>query len=124
MKFDSRKPVKGYLDTIHKIKEILGDRCVVFGDDLDFLNSKETQDKIRKLLKARGYYFDDKVLSEAYGETLGSCVDEAADGFNLNAGLKDKTIIRTSLTNSRGEAINVSAERGKRWGWDRVKYEE
>lgn len=114
---------KPYVQTIERIKETLRDRAVVFLDNSNFFDGEETRNKIKSILNARGYYFDQSVLTEAYGETIGCCVDDAAEGLNREEKLDEKTVIKVDLTNGRGGDPEADAKRAERWGYKHITFE-
>lgn len=118
-----KKLDKPYVQTIEKIKSILGDRVIVLMDRLDFFQEEEVRDKLKRVLTARGYYFDENVLSEAYGETLGCCVDDAAESFNRGEKLNNKTIVKIDLTDGKGSNPEKQAEQAKKFGYKNINFE-
>jgi len=118
-----KKLNKPYVQTIERIKKILGKRAVVLMDRLDFFDEKEARFKLKKVLNSRGYYFDENVLSEAYGETLGCCVDDAAEGLNREEKLSKKTVIKIDLTSGKGSDPESEASRAKKWGYKHLTFE-
>ena len=91
-----------YTETLKEIKNILGDRLIVTTGDTEIVHgvkkAKDALSKILRIAEARGYTFDAKVLSEAYGEMLEACVQSGAENLNIAAGLKHKTKVRSELT--------------------------
>lgn len=85
---------------LQDLKKILGKRFIVLSSDFDVFWDEEAMKTIKDLAKQRGYFFDENVLSEAYGETLGVCVDNVAQNMNETGGFKNKTIIRPELTDA------------------------
>lgn len=95
------KKEESYTKTLKKLKEILGDRLIIFTgySFVDDENSaKVFLENAVKIAKARGYYFDSNVESEAYGELLRDCVVRGADTLNRAGKFEQKTIVKTDIT--------------------------
>lgn len=95
---------KAYVEALEKLKKILDDRLIVISSDDNILNTRGAHaalGKIKRIAAARGYYFDtDDVLSEAYGELLGACVDRGAKNLHIVGGLRKKTVVKSKLTDA------------------------
>lgn len=89
-----------YITNLQKLKNILGKRLIVLSSDFDFFNDNEAMLAIKNLARQRGYTFGENVLSEAYGETLGACVDRIAQNLNETGNFVNKTKIRPELTDA------------------------
>ncbi len=90
-----------YVEKLKEIKNLLGNRLIVFSGNRDVTDDgKQFVAYMERIAQARGYIFDSDVLSEAYGETLGSCVNEGAVNLNKALGLKSKTVILPELTSA------------------------
>ena len=95
---------KIYAEKLRELKEILGDRLIVLSEDFDLFIDRIDQrqdifETIEQIASARGFRFDENVLTEAYGETLGMCVEEGAQALNVRANFNEKTLIRPELSN-------------------------
>jgi len=101
-----------YFKKLEEIRDILGRRLIVLSDNFDIFEGEETMLAVKKLAKARGYVFDENVLSEAYGEALGACVDEAAQNLNLTGNLKHKTKIRPELSDTNVSGGHIVPSKG------------
>ncbi len=126
-----------YMQTIRKLRDILGDRLIVVSDpDFNILTRlgilarlssprkidvRKERDKIKRIIEARGYQFDKDVLSEAYGELMNQCVATGARNLNVTLGLKKKTIIKTGLTDAASESSTSRSVAEKKelvqWRW-------
>ncbi|MEK7099490.1 MAG: hypothetical protein AAB916_03145 [Patescibacteria group bacterium] len=89
---------KLYVNKLKELREILKDRLVVLSDDLNIFDEAEAIAMLKRILHARGYDFDENVVTEAYGETIRACVETWAEGLNATAQLKNKTQINPRLT--------------------------
>lgn len=89
-----------YLKKLRELKDILGKRLIVLGSDFDFFSGEEVMQTVKDISKQRGYIFDENVLSDAYGETLGACVDGVAQNLNTTGNFLNKTKIRSELTDA------------------------
>lgn len=89
-----------YMVTLRELKNILGKRLIVLSGNFDVVNEDGVFDVAKKIAHERGYYFDNTVITEAYGEMLSICVERGADRMNRNAELQNKTLIRPSLTDT------------------------
>ncbi|HAI74569.1 MAG TPA: hypothetical protein DCS28_00850 [Candidatus Moranbacteria bacterium] len=88
---------KLYTKKIKEIKDILGNRSIVIFMDGYELDEKDIEN-IKKIASARGYKFNENVLTEAYGEMLTNCVVNWAVGLNKAGKFINKTTIRSKLT--------------------------
>jgi len=91
-------------DGLMALRERLGKRFVLLSNrheviELDCGKEKvvETFAMMRRILGARGYRFGKNTETEAFGETLGCCVDEAADSLSRAGGFERKTTVNVSL---------------------------
>lgn len=94
---------KNYTEKIRQIKRVLGKRMLTFSADFDVFGETETTgqaDEIKQMAERRGFRFNENVPSEAYGETLGVCVEEGASNLNKVLKLVKKTLIRPDLTDA------------------------
>ncbi len=89
-----------YFKKLQELKDILGKRLIVLSSDFDLFSGKEVMQTIKDLAKKRGYVFDENVKSDAYGETLGACVDGIAQNLNTTGNFLNKTKIRSELTDA------------------------
>jgi hypothetical protein len=88
-----------YFQKLREMKKILGDRLIVLSASQDIFDSSEALTMIKRIAKQRGYIFEKDVASEAFGETLQSCVVDAAQNLNEVGEFKKKTKINAGLTN-------------------------
>ncbi|MCL5010919.1 MAG: hypothetical protein M1127_01775 [Patescibacteria group bacterium] len=109
-------------ETIDALREILGSRLIVIAENVpplsiyaipsrwrDYLkmirtvtyqNKKSTDmiKAVKQIAKERGFYWDENVESEAYGEYRDICVKEGAKNLQRMFVLKKEPIIREELT--------------------------
>ena len=86
LKFDDE-----YATFIRKLKQKLGDRLVVFTETLRPQKWKRFPEKLRAILKARGYEFSPQVQTFAFGEYMDACVPQYAQAANKAMQLAGKT---------------------------------
>lgn len=96
-----------YTQKIREMKGILGKRMIVISNDHDVRSDKDIFGVVESIAKRRGFVIDKNVISEAYGEMLGLCVDQGANNLNRSGNLVEKTIINTKLT---GKKLNLEKE--------------
>jgi len=89
---------EAYFTTAEKIKEILGRRAIVFSGNFDSLNPKTDFQKLKDMAASRGYYFDQAVALDAYGERLKKCVRKGAKNIGAGLGLKNSSDLRPELS--------------------------
>lgn len=96
-----------YRALIDELKANLGRRLVVvnetrFGMQQGLRNSEKPMREIfthvQSVLHARGYTFDETVLTEAFGECINACVEERAHNFNREGNLQSPTEIQLDAT--------------------------
>lgn len=95
------KEHKPYVEKIRQMRKVLGRRMIVFSGDWDIFEKEDIQalsGVIENIANGRGYRLSKDVSSEAYGETLGVCVEEGANNLNRALGLIKKTVIQPYLT--------------------------
>lgn len=107
--FKAHKP---YTERVRQLKKILGKRMLAFSGGFDVFgelgdNPDDQVEEIRQLAEKRGFVFNQNVSSEAYGETLGVCVEDGANNLNKILKLMKKTIIKPELTDA---AASLSEE--------------
>jgi hypothetical protein len=100
-----RAGTEAYVQLIHDIKTILGDRLIVLADSDEHTEGavfEENKDhiwqKIKKIAEGRGFTIGDNLTSEAYGEHMNSCVAAVADNMNAAMELAEPTEIIADLT--------------------------
>lgn len=98
-KDEVRNDLRGelYLRKIQEIKKVLGDRAIIIIMGIRDLIEQDISN-IKKIANARGYDFDENVLSDAYGEMMENCVYNGARDLNMAGKFKNKTIIKPYLT--------------------------
>ena len=80
-----------YAEKMRELRSVLGRRLIVLSGDNDVVFDDSVMERAKEIANKRGFYFDNKVLSEAYGEMLSVCVERGADRLNENAGFENKT---------------------------------
>lgn len=91
-----------YLEIVQRIKQILKNRAIFFTENFGVRNPQASDvEKLKKLIKSRGFTFDDNVLSEGYGEMIDWCVQQGITNLHKKLRLKNKTKIVTKLTDAR-----------------------
>ena len=83
-----RKGQDIYVDIIKKIKEILGKRLIVLGNNGEAFaeNKEEVWARIKNIAEKRGFPFKKNLTAEAYGEYINACV--AAVAMNMHSAAK------------------------------------
>lgn len=104
---------KLYISKLHELKAILGPRMVILSDENSPIDkdAKISLKALKRIVEARGYVCDKKVPTEAWGETLGVCVDDGAYELNKAGKFKNKTEIRTELTNEYNSDENKRSQK-------------
>jgi len=119
-----------YGQLLRDLRDILGDRLVVFSDNHnlalkstggeDIHHGSEMLQDLRRILNARGMDFDESTMTEAYGEYLFACVSLVAERLNKSGNFISPTIIRTKLTEliteygkSSKEVVNLAGKDSK-----------
>lgn len=103
---------KNYTQKISQMKKVLGKRMLTFSADFDVFGETEADDQadeIKQLAEKRGFRFNENVSSEAYGETLGVCVEEGASNLNKVLKLVRRTLIRPEFTDAAA-SVKFSSE--------------
>lgn len=77
------------LEKIKALAQQLGKRAVVLSSDIP--PGTEGIEKVRKMLAARGYYFDAKTRTVACGELWDACVSSYASALNKGGGFESPT---------------------------------
>lgn len=92
---------KEYIETLDELKKILGKRLIVVSNKFDITNDAEAYETAKKIMESRGYYFNQDVFIEAFGECQAACVRlgknviEKAGGFErmeINRELTDAAL--------------------------------
>lgn len=95
---DDFRQGKQYTKTLSDLKRILGKRMIALSGNNDI--EKESSYLMAEYIANQwGYHFPRDVYSEAYGETLGVCVEAASQTANNSLGLIHKTVIKPEFTN-------------------------
>lgn len=93
-----------YVQALWKIREILGKRFILLGNTQKIMpdgdQTTEGFETIKRIARARGFSIDRHITSEAYGELLDGCVEDAANYLNTTGTLIKKTKILPQLTNN------------------------
>jgi len=89
-----------YIKKLQELKKILNKRLIILSTDVDPFSNPEVIETIQRIASLRGYTFDKDVASDAYGETLGVCVNGIAQNVNSTGNLSHKTKIRPKLTDA------------------------
>ncbi len=89
---------KDYARTLLEMQKILGSRMLVIPHDIDVTYSPRAINPVLEEAKRRGFKITKDVETNAFGETLGSCVPYITDNLNSRAGFTKKTIILPELT--------------------------
>lgn len=97
--FRDFKQKKEYTQTLSSLKSILGKRMIALSND-HYIEDQESYRYAQAIAENRGFHFLRDVYSEAYGESLGACVEDAAQAANQSLGLTHKTILRPELTDN------------------------
>lgn len=113
------KRQKQYTEELRGLKEVVGRRLIVLSDSWDPLNfsggSKESIAAIKEIAQSRGFVFDETVLSEAFGELAGMCVEIAANNLNEAGKFASPTVIKTELTDNPSLPNDLKGELTKRF---------
>lgn len=101
----SKGRAKFFQEFFDQISSILGDRLIVIPDNFVFYDNNTHQydctdmyEELEFLAEERGFSLDERVLSEAFGETFGYCVENTANFLNIAGGFVYKTVINLDLT--------------------------
>lgn len=105
--FDEKKKNNKVL--INHLREILKDRLTLLRNR--FRGDMEPERfflRLKQVLARKGFYFDEDVETEAYGEVLQNCVDGQARFFNEEGSLRSPTRINVGLCSTNfGEGKTI-----------------
>jgi hypothetical protein len=89
-------------DGLYELQDILGKRLIVLGESQQIFPEDTGRmngfDTVKRIARARGFTFNKRLNTRAYGEQLEACVDGAANFLNESGGLRNKTHVIKSLT--------------------------
>jgi len=90
-----------YMKALREIRDILGRRLIILSAGQQIMSDGQPQgfETLKKIARARGFVFDKSITTEAFGEMLGGCVEDAANCLNTSGELRKKTKIIPELTN-------------------------
>jgi hypothetical protein len=90
---------KPYTQTLHELKNVLGDRFIALSSDFDIFNSHGAIRTSIKIARGRGFLIHPRTTNTVgYGETPLVCVIDGAENLNFWGCFKSKTRIIPELT--------------------------
>lgn len=100
----ARSSWPSYTDLLHELKKQLEDRIVVFSESAVThaadrkIDLTDVQEKLQRILQARGYEISEHVALEACGELINNCVEVYGEAFRRGREIPEPLLVDSAAT--------------------------